>query len=235
MKRINCFFIVLLVSLPGHCFSLTAEEVLSKLRDKYSNVSRIEYKTIYELFKTHTSSEIVSSYNGYVYREGELMYQKIHSTEFVYGVDFSLKINADEKAIQLNKRPQTLDLEFNLDETLQHCRDKSVKEMNGYYSITLTIHSTSLIPLSVIKMRVDKKGFSLLQLDLYYSVHQDFSTDYKVKDLQRPHLRIRFTDITFTPSDNRSLFKLERYIEKRKDYLLPATTYKEYTFIDTRI
>lgn len=235
MKETRYFFIVLIVWLPCCCFSLTADEVVSKLRDKYSNASRIEYRTVYELFKTHASSEIVSSYNGYVYREGKLMYQKIHNTEFVYGVDFSLKINADEKAIQLNKRPQALDLELNLDETLQQCVEKSVKEMDRYYSVTLTLKQTSSIPLSVMKLRIDKKDFSLLQLDLYYSNHQDFSTDYRVKDLNRPHLRIRFTDITFAPVDNRSLFKLERYIEKRKNYLSPATTYKEYTFIDTRI
>lgn len=235
MRTATYIFIATILLFSGNCFSMTAEEVLSRLKNNYSNVSRIEYKTVYELFKTHSSSEIVSSYNGYVYREGNLMYQKIHNTEFVYGADFSLKINSDEKAMQLSRRQQTLDLELNLDETLQHCKEKSVKEMDGYYSVTLTLKPTSAVPLSVMKLRVDKKDFRLLQLDLYYSVHQDFSTDYRVQDLQRPHLRIRFTKITFSPSDNKSLFKLERYIEKRRNYLYPAADYKDYTLTDLRI
>lgn len=235
MKYKKYLFILTVVLLSSHCFSMTADEILNKLRSKYSTASKIEYKTVYELFKNHQSSEIVTSYNGYVYRQGNLMYQKIHHTEFVYGADFSLKINSDEKVIQLNKKQQTLELELNLDEVLKECKEKSVKEIDNYYSVTLLFKQTSLLPLSVMKIRIDKGDFRLLQLDLYYATHQDFSTDYRVTDLQRPHLRIRFTDITFSPSDNKQLFNLGRYIETRKNYLYPSAIYKHYSLSDLRL
>lgn len=234
--RIREYVLVLITLVfSGLSYAMTVDEVLTKLRSTYSSVSRIEYKTVYELFKTHQTSEIVTTYNGYVYRQGNQMYQKIHNTEFVHGTDFSLKINAEEQVIQLNKPLGTLDLELNLTEVLKECKEKSLKTLDTYYSVTLLFSATSTIPLSVLKIRVDKKDFKLLQLDLYYSVQQDFSDDYRVKDMNRPHLRIRFTDITFNPADNKHLFRLDRYIEKKKNYLTPSTNYKGYTLTDLRI
>ena len=36
------------------------DDILNRLREKYQQVERIEYTTVYELFKGHKSPEIVS-------------------------------------------------------------------------------------------------------------------------------------------------------------------------------
>src|SRR5690606_611772 len=142
-------------------------EILKKLKVKYSLVDRIEYETRYELFRGHKTNEVHTAYDGYVYRNKNQMYQKIHKTEIVYGADYSLKINAEEKLMALGLKQTSLDLEVDLNECLKQCKSKSAKEFEDYYSVTLTFKDDSPIPLGVAKMRINKKDFTLLQLDLY--------------------------------------------------------------------
>ena len=210
-------------------------EVLKKLKAKYSAVERIEYETRYELFRGHKTNEVHSAYTGYVYRHKNLMYQKIHETEFVYGSDYSLRIHSEENAMVLGLKQSSLDLEVNLDEFLKQCKSKSIKEYYSYYSVVLTFMDDSPIPLGLIKMRVNKSDFTLLQLDFYYSDFQDFSTDFRKVDLQPSHLRIKFKNINLSPEKKDYFFQYSRYIKTTKGILTPASKYKDFQLTDARI
>lgn len=212
------------------------DDILNRLREKYQQVERIEYTTVYELFKGHKSPEIVSSYSGYVYRDKKQMYQKIHSTEFVYGSDYFIKTNSDEKAIVLDKKQQLLGLEIDLDAVLKECREKKLKnEGDDHYTIVLALKAESQVPLSMVKLQVDKKNYTLKQLDLYYSTNEDFSADFRKTDLHQPHLRIRFQQVVLNPNKKDELFVFSRYLQTVRGTHSPTDRYKGYKLIDNRI
>lgn len=233
MLRVS-MIIVLLLSVR-HTVAMDVETVLSKLREQYLGTESIEYETQYELFKDHKSNDVHTAYTGYVYRTKGMMYQRIHTTEFVYGSDYFLKINSDEHLMFWGQKPETLNMEVDLAAVLKECERKTLNETADYYTVTLWLKNGSSVPLSLLKIRVDKTHFRPLQLDLYYSVHQNFSKDYRKQDMQQPHLRIRFDNIRVKPEKKQYLLEFSRYISTEKGMHSPSTKYKDFELIDGRI
>ncbi|NRA12677.1 MAG: hypothetical protein HRT57_12040 [Crocinitomicaceae bacterium] len=215
--------------------SMNVEELLSKVKENYTNATKIEYNTTYELYKGHKSQSVHTSYEGYLYRNGNKVYQKIDKTEMINGADFSLKISHHERNMALNMAQDVSNMEVDLNVILKDCKSKTVEDKGSFYRIKLVYSSTSSTPLSVLYFRIDKKKFTVLQIDMYYGTNQDFSTSRSATDYAQPHLKIKFKDITTNPSDKKELFMFSKYITTTDSLLSPSGNCKGYELIDNRV
>jgi|SRR5690554_602033 len=209
------------------------ETVLRKMHSVY-NTNDISFKSTYTLFKGHFETKVHSSYKGYVYKKGTNVYQKINNTEFVYGVNYSLKINNDEKAMVLSGAQNAVFTNVDLKQVMKECKSSKIVEENGAFLITFYMNPFSEIPCTFITVKIDKSNYTLLGLDLYFSSYEDFSEDYESRLLVQPHLRISFNDIKLKPSIDNSLFDFSSYLTDKKSMLTASGKYSGYTVLDYR-
>ena len=231
----KAFALLVVLSTSLWSFGITVEEVLTQVKEKYSNSKSIEYNTTYELYKGVKSQEIHTSYEGYVYRHGDNAYQKIDDTESIFGSDYFLKINSTEKAVLLDVAQSNLNMEVDLSTILDGCTEKTVTDKGTYYSIRLKFNQVSENPFSLVYLRVNKADYTLQQLDLYYAAEQNFSEVYSVQDNAKPHLKIKFSNINTNPKENIEIFEFSNYISVTNNFLAPVGDYKDYELIDNRL
>lgn len=232
MKTISILF-CLLFSFASQ--AIEVEELIRQVKETYQKAPKIEYTSKYELFKGHYSEQVHTSYDGYIYRDGKQVYQKIKQTEFIYGADFFLQINHEEKAIALDLAQQNISREVELDEVLKNCKEQKVEEKETYYLVTLVYNAIAETPFSSVKIKIDKRSKHLLQLDLYYTINQDFSTDFKSPDLAQPHLRISLSNINMHPKKKEELLAFSSYLKTTDNLLKPTAQCNGYELIDNRL
>jgi len=232
MMRYISLFLGILLPLIG--FGQSVEEVMSKMAANYASTSHIEYKMTYELFKGHKSTEVNASYNGYCYKYKSNLYQKIDNTEFVYTPKMCVKTNLEEKAMIISPGKSEILLgEINLDQTLKLCKEKKIEIGEKYYVVTLIIKNQSQLPVSVIKLKIEKKKYQVIQMDIYYTDEIDFSQDYTKTDFHLPHMKIKFNEIILNPKSKEALFDLEKYLSKSNSgKYTPNGLYKEFELTD---
>ena len=223
------FFLLGTLTVSG----MDAREVIGRMQKVYAT-EKLAYKCTYSLFRGHTSDVAHQSYEGYVYRQGELLYQQTDQTELIYGKDFFLRINHEEQAMELNAAQQAPPATMNTDQALKECSEVLLEDKGAYYEIKLVIKNTSSLPFSQILMRIGKKNYHLEQLDMYYTTVQDFSTDGK-QDLQLSHLRIAFGALDTAPESRPALFTTASYLKQDGDALVPVGACTGYELIDNRL
>ena len=218
-----------------HLFGQDAKEVILKMQEVYQKYDNLEYNCVYDLYKGHQNQDAQSSYSGYVYKEKELVYQQIDKAEMIYGNDFFLKINQNEKAMILEQQQVYQSMNSDLDKSFEECRAIDLEDKGDFYLITMTLKSTSQIPYSLVKLAIDKKKYYLTQIDLYYSDAENFSEVANTNDMAQPHLKISFTDISFSPKKKSELFEMSKYLSKTNNELVLTPAYIDYELLDRRI
>ena len=229
------FLSALIICLAGLVHAMDARQVIERMQKVYRETPSFDYTCRYELFKGHKSNDVFDSYAGYMCRSKSGYYQKIDQSEFIYANDFFLKINHEEKAMLLDLPQKNIQLNADFDAALKNCSALKMEESEEHYEIIFLIKITSAIPYSVIRLRIDKKDYQLLRMDLYYTSAQDFSKDKNKPDFQQPHLRISFDKLNTRPKIKSGLFELATYLSKVNNILKPAGAYAGYDLIDTRI
>lgn len=225
--------LITFVLMSYSAFGADVKEVLEKVQQAYS--TRVSYKSVYKLYKTHKSRDVHSSYNGEVYGDDGLLYQKIKNTEFVYAKDFFIKVSHEERAMVLDMAQQSAQMEANLNKALEQCSSSDIIEQDDYYTLIFRFKPTSTMPCSILKLRVDKKKYILQRMDIYYSYMQDFSTDYRTKDLSMPHLRVEFKETNLKPKAREGIFEMATYLKSNKSMLTPVGKCTGYELIDNRL
>ncbi len=216
-------------------FAQDVDVVLKKIKEKYASLEKVEYTTHYQLFKGHNGTQVKDSYEGYVYRNGKSVYQKIGETEFVYGADYYLHISHKEKALVLDLAQQNINLEIDLKQALQGCKNKTIEEEGNHYIIQLEYQDYGNHPYSKIRMKVRKSDYLLSNLGLYYKGSQDFSNDRNKTDYAQPYLNIEFSKISTKPRDKKELFEFSNYISSNNGMLNPSGDCVGYELIDNRV
>ena len=227
------FYIALLACNPYFATAQTVDEVLAKMHTNYTDAKQLEYKATYELFRGHTSNEPHTVFAGYGLRDNNRAYQKIDQTVFVYTPEYTLKVNKEEKAMIISKpTAQQLLSEVDLKAVLSECKSKKVEASDDFYTVVLYVKDESSLPISLVKLKIDRKKYHLLRLDVYYTDHIDFSDTYSKVDYQAPHMRITFNEVNTHPKINEELFSLERYLKKTANGYIPTGSYAEYELGD---
>lgn len=227
--RVVLFFLV--VHFAGSAQDVN--EVLKKMQAHFLDNPRLEYYSTYELFKG-SSEDLESRYSGYVYKENELLYQKINGTEFVFGKEFTLKINSEQRSIELENIRKFNYGELDLAETLKFCSEKKIKKKNGFYVIDLIMDVKLNTGLQKISLKINSEDYQMNQLDLYYSVLQEFSKSNGIKELDLPSMRVTIYNFSVNPKKNEAMFEFSTYLSKVQNAFFPQAMYEGYTFIDNR-
>ena len=197
--------------------------VLEQVRANYTSTQRMEYTATYELFKAG-SEQKQSSYKGYVYKEGNRLYQKIDQTELVYTPDFSLKVNHKQQSMEVGRGEKMVYSGFDLDQVLGVCQSKSMTKQGKDYRVELVLNAGGI---SKIRLKVDAR-YLLQQVDVYYAVLQDFSTERGKTDMAVPHLKITMQDHSKNPAEQLERFTRSRYLVTREGNDIPAADFKGY-------
>lgn len=215
--------------------ALDVKDVLAKMQQQYAQAEGIAYKSRYELFKGSETLEPVNVFEGYIYRKGKSLYQKIDHSEFIYGTDFFLKIDHEEGLMELENTQQALSAEIDLEAALKACTASEVSEEKENYIVKLIYAAGTQMPFSSVVLRIAKKNYTLLALDLYYAAAQDFSSDIRHQELDLAHLRITFSDFSMNPKPQDALLALSNYIETSGETLLPKVPFATYVLKDNRL
>lgn len=216
-------------------FAIDDKEILRKMCSVYEHEQTYELYAQYDLFKGPKSSTVEESYAGYFCRNKDKVYQKIDQTEFVVTPSFCLKISNSEKIVELMKGQVYKNQEIDFEKTMKECKEITVEEKDKMYYITMVIKTSSQVPFSTVKVKVNKSNYRMAQLDMYYTDFQDFSKDPKKKDLQQPHLRVLYSKFSKKISVSESVFVYTTYFKTTNSMISPTGVIKDYELIDNRI
>lgn len=230
MKSILLFVVL---ALTVSAWSQDVHSVLTKVNETYSD-KNVSYSTKYELFKGHKSNAVYSSYLGEVLSYASNVYQKIDKTEFIYTENFSVKINSQDKDLVVLAGKNNVNPELDLELALKECSSSKLEDKGSFYRIILSMKPESSLQCSVIKLEINKTNFTLNQIDIYYSFLQDFSAVYTQKDLNQPHMRIKFSNMNLDAISKAGLFSESSYYSVDENTIEPSGTYASYTLHDNR-
>ncbi len=224
--------IALFIGISAMSFAQDASEVLKKITSNYSDAEHLEYYTTYELLRGN-SEVATSNYSGYVYKDGKQLYQKINQTEFIYASGFSLKINADQKGMELSNSQTAVVAGFDLNQTLKYVKKKSVKEVNGSLIVNLELMNADL-GINNIQITANPKNYRISQLDIFYTALQDFSKNRQQQELDVARLRIKLYNYSTHSKQTNSVFNLSNYLVQESGVLVPVAHFQGYTITDNR-
>ena len=233
MKSIIVLIVCLLTK--AYLFGYSGEELLQKITVKYSKMESIQFQTKYDLYKGHKSNEIISSYEGFIYRKDNELYQKIDKTEFVYGKDFFLKISHKEHVLVLDSEQKTMTSDIDLSQFKNDVREVKVKEFESSYKLVIYYKSYSQVPFSCVTMLIDRDSELITQMDFYYTNPTDFSKETLKRELDLAHLRVTFFNIKINPARPNDILDWSTYLGKKNSYIIPVKNCVGYELIDNRI
>lgn len=226
--------IVFCLSSVFSTLGMTVEELFAKMKATSQETSQYGFDVKYSLFKTYSSQQVHSSYNGYLYQEGAQVYQKIKQTEFVNTKEFSLKINHEQKLIQVDPAQPAQALNFNPQEALKLCARKSIVVEGDSYLVTLEYTASSISPFAKVEMKVSKKTFFMSKLEFYYKAEQDFAAFGEKPDRSKPRLVMTISNVD-KAKENSDLLTTSKYVVKEKNKVIPASRLAGYKIVDNRI
>lgn len=226
---------ICLIGVKNITFAIDSKEILKKMTQVYEQTQVYELHNRYELFKGHKSDLVVESYEGYLCKDKSNAYQKIDQTEMVMTSSFCLQISHAEKKMVLMKGQAFHNNEVDFEKAIKECKEIKSEEQGKYYMITLLIKNTSQLPFSVVKVKIRKSDYHIIQLDLYYAETQDFSKNPNKTDLDKPHMRVSYTKFDKKMNVDKSRFAFETYFKTINTMIKPIGSIAQYELIDNRI
>ena len=189
------FFLCICVSVFGQSKLLTVAEVLSKTEAALKNNKYITFNTKYTMYSDYTSNKIYEQYSGVFLKKETASYVKIKNTEFIAFDNYGLKINNDEKALQIRKDAGAVFEESPLSVTsfLKVFENKTMKTDNEYYICELKPGKISQVMLSKVVIYVRKSDFSITKQLLYYVEKMESKDKNGKKIFTVPRLEITFS------------------------------------------
>lgn len=225
------FVWVLFTSCLAH--TQTVNEVFQKFSKQYSASLPLQYKSNYALYKDFDAKKAEQSYKGTFYKNTKNeMYTKIGNTETLYSKTVFLKINHDEKIIEISDPIESSFSDFDMRALLNLCEVEKFVDYKSYWEITLGAKPYSGLSYSKIIVQISKDYF-LQKQTFYYNTAINFSKDYRSPDSHYPRLEITNTNYNRNPV-NASIFNSATYFLTAKKQIILSEPLKKYEIIDQR-
>lgn len=205
--------------------------VFKELAKQYSTTEPLQYKTNYALYKDFDSKKVEQSYKGSFYKNASNeIYTKIGDTEILNSKTVFLKINHNEKAMEILNPVANYFGEFDIKSLYDLCKIESFKDYKSYWEITMVSKTYSSLPYSKIIVQISKKYYLQKQI-FYYNTAINFSKDYKSPDSHYPRLEITYTNWNRNPIPT-SVFNRDTYFTTSdKKQIILAEKLKKYQII----
>lgn len=216
-------------------YTQTVKEVFQNFNKQYSSSQPLQYKSSYTLYKDFDAAKAEQSYKGIFYKNAKSeVYTKIGNTETLNSKTVYLKINHDEKAIEISNPVAASFGDFDIKSLLDLCKIEKFVAYKNYWEITLQAKPYSGLSYSKIIVQISKDYFLQKQI-FYYNTAINFSQDYRKPDPHYPRLEITNTNYNRDPV-NAAIFASNTYfsISDKKQIIL-SESLKKYEVIDQRI
>jgi hypothetical protein len=213
----------------------TVSEVFQKFSKQYSVAQSLQYKSDYALYKDFDAKKAEENYKGVFYKNTKNeVYTKIGNTETLNTKTVFLKINHDEKAMEISNPMPAFSGDFDMKPLLDLCKIEKFLDYKTYWEITMIPKEYSSLSYSKITLQISKDYFLQKQI-FYYNTAMNFSKDYRSPDPHYPRLEITNTNYNRNPVAA-SIFNSDTYFTTsvKKQIILPERL-KKYEVIDQRI
>jgi hypothetical protein len=217
MKNINAILWLLFLSSSINSFgqqkNLSVDEVLKTTEDVLKKQKQISYNTKYTLYSDYSTKEIYEQYKGVFLKKNNICYIKIKNTEFVAYENYGLKINHDEKAIQIRNATNAVFEESPLSVAayLKVFENKTIKSDKDFYICELRPGKISQLMLSKVIIYIKKSDFSIAKQLLYYVEKMETKDRNGNKIYTTPRLEITFSTRAKDNKKDDSLIKRDNY------------------------
>ena len=234
MKRQLCILAILIATV--NIYSQSKEELLKKVVNNYAPSVKLQFTSVYNLYKSYNDKFVQQSYTGCFSRNGAgSVYAKIHNTEFYWNKNVTAKISHDEKIIQVFDPLSPLVItqpDNDLKKLLSEFKHGYFKDHKTYYELELLSKSTSSLPFSRVILQIGKDFFLIKQV-FFYSQGHNFSKDYRNPDIQKPRLEILYSKPT-SKEESVSIYSTDQFFTITKKRLNLAGRYSAYEILDQR-
>jgi hypothetical protein len=227
---ISCVFFITLTSSS----TIKPLDAVKKMLSVYDNLKSYSVDMKFNLYKGHSSGEVIETYSGFLFRYKKKAYQKIYDTEFVITPEFCAKIVHPERVVELSTGHEYVNQELDINAITKECSSYSLIEQEDFYLVTFLISNTSQIEFDKVILKIYKKNMHLAQVDLFYSIQQNFSKNHLKPDIQKPHLRILYSNFSTESNIPLSVFNYKTYFEVNNSIIKLSKKYENYEFIDNR-
>lgn len=216
----------------GH--TQTVSEVFQKFTKQYTNTLPLQYKSTYTLYKDFDSKKAEQTYKGVFYKNAKNeVFTKIGNTETLNSKTVNLKINHDEKAMEISNPIAISFGDFDIKPLLDLCKIEKFVDYKTYWEITMEAKAYSSLPYSKIIVQITKEYF-LQKQTFYYNTAINFSKDYRKPDPHYPRLEIINTNYNRNPV-NAAIFSSNTYFSTSdKKQIILSEALKKYDVTDQR-
>lgn len=224
--------IILFLSIQIVSFATTGKTYLELIKQNYEKLNFFEMDMQYQLFKGHNGIEVKKDYHGVYIKEDNRIYRRIENTEFINFKKTSVKINHDEKMMELSTSYPIKALDVDLENTLKYCKEIKLKTIGkNRMEVIMVLKDMHPFPFSQLSIEIDKK-YWINKITIYYAAKTNFGTYFK-PDMAYPKMEVTYGKIKKSDSGLEKL-ELNSYFDKKKGQLEPGTKYLGYRIIDAR-
>ena len=231
MKHFLSLFIAILSGFG--CLAQTKSSVIDNVLNKYCTESSFEYKTTYNLYKTHTSSTIVESNKGIYRRSGRSQfYFKYDNMELFIEPKIVLQIDHNQKTMAVGKNDGNMPDKFDIKQTLKGFKVTEEKKVKDGWRLTLqTGNNPTGFPYSKIVLYITV-DYTIQRQIFFYDGEIDFSDAFDKNDFNTPRLEVVYVR-SKTPVKLSGL-KLDKYFVVKNHKAYPTELYNNYSITDNR-
>jgi hypothetical protein len=228
---IKHFYLYLLFLSSGSFQCQTLNDVLKKMNNQFMSKS-LQFATSYSLYKDHKTSVVHENYKGeFIKNKANEVCMRIKNTDFINNNKFSVKINHDQKALQVFERKK-FENEFDVNKFLALCSLKSFTDYKTHWEVIFIPKALTGLNYSQILIQINK-NYTLKKQVFYYNYEMNFSKDYTKSEMHMPRLVITFSDYKDTIEEYKINSDLI-FTESKSGQLILGQKYKTYELEDKR-
>ena len=200
---------------------LTAADILKKAADKMRDAPYYSFSTAYALYENYSSAKAKETHTGITLKKDGVYYNKIKNTEFVGFKGYTVKVNSDQKAIQIVKTDHA-QLPVDIESYLKGYQLKLIGNNKTYWICEISPPKVSQVPFSKILFYVNRKDFTIIGQKTYLFGHME-------NDQLISGQRLEATFKERKPSPNDSFLTSEKnYFIRSGKEIKPAARFNGY-------
>lgn len=237
-EAFNNYITIVLIIVSVFGYSQNPDEILIEYFNEKKNKKEYSVHMNYSTYKGKNGTDKIESYDGVESRLNDCFYQEIGPMKFVYGKDFMVKLNKEEKAM-LVRFPYTTPLSNweKIDEKviIDQFKDRQLIDKIDYWVLILKPKNNSISSTySKMEIHISKKGLKLLKHIFYYALSMDFSSIENKSN--KPNYKKPRLEITYSKHSNKSLikkssFNKERFFNYVDNNIIASKHYQGYEII----
>lgn len=211
----NLFLIFAFVSFSyGIAQVPQVDDLLNKSIKTYDkSVYKLDLK--YNLYGTHTSSDVIESYSGSYILDHKNSYLSINNTITINnGVqNKGVKIYKDEEKIETFSTSNIADVNpIDISKFLKYFKDRTIEDMGNYYRCTLISGVITQLPFGKVVLEIDKESYHIKKQVLFFLNAVTYKDQNAQEKQGNPRLEVQLNNYkTQLSKSQKQLFNLSNY------------------------